>query len=250
MKLDPKNIDSREGYYKALDEFYVYADDENDKFIYKSLRETGEWEPDTTSFLLQTIKPGWKCLDIGSHNGYFTEVMSRCSGPTGSVISFEPRKKLIDLYEKGKFLNDYSKSAPITMHNFGLSNKTRDTFVRVSDFNSGASYILDNPNSESSNGSIKFHDEPVEVKRLDEVYDETPDIIKLDAEGHEKEIFEGFSKNTLECPLIVLEIGRPYSISFLNYLNKNYNLYNFMGIKTETYNILGEDLVNIVLRKK
>lgn len=250
MILYPDNVDNIDNYYKALDSFYVYAGDEEDKIIQKSLRASGMWEPDLTRFLIQTVKPGWKCLNIGSHNGYFTEVMARCAGPTGSVISFEPLKRFVDLYEEGKKLNDYSNAAPITMHPFGLSNETKTAEIRIMPHNIGGSYIPRNDTYEHPESWGEYSTEEIDLKRLSDVYDDTPDIIKIDIENHEKFAFEGFSENTLKCPLIVAELGGRQPVSFLNYLTRNYNMYNLAGVKTNAGNVIGEDFVNIVLRKK
>lgn len=250
MNVNPENLTNSGDYYKALDEFYVYAGDKKDKWIQNSIRSIGLWDEDLTRFLMQTVKPGWKCLDIGSHNGYFTELMARLSGPTGSVVAFEPMKNLVNLYEDGRKLNDYSNSAPITMYPFGLSDKSRNSYVRVIPHNTGGAYVTDDPNSEYPDSWGKCYTEPIELKRLDEIYNETPDIIKIDIENHEEFAFAGFGENTLKCPIIIAELGSGHSVRFLNYLNKNYNLYNIAGIKTETYNIIGEESVNIIMRKK
>jgi len=250
MKLYSKNVDNIDTYYKALDEFYVYAGDKEDKVIQKSIRATGMWEPDTTQFLINTIKPGWKCLDIGSNNGYFAEVMARCAGPTGSVMAFEPLKRLVDLYEEGKKLNDYSNCAPITMHPFGLSNENKTTEIRIIPHNIGGSYIPRSDDYEHPESWGEFKTEEVELKKLSDVYNETPDIIKIDIESYEKFAFEGFGEETLKCELIIAELGSSQPISFLNYITRNYNIYNLFGIKTNAANLIGEDAVNVILRKK
>jgi len=250
MILYPDNVDHIDNYYKALDSFYVYAGDKEDRTIQKSLRASGMWEPDLTSFLIQTIKPGWKCLDIGSHNGYFTEIMARCAGPSGSVIAFEPLKKFVDLYEEGKKLNDYSECAPITVNPFGLSNENKSSEIRIIPHNIGGSYIPITEGYKHPEDWGPYSTEQVELKKLSDIYDETPDIIKLDIEGYEKFAFEGFSENTLKCQLIVIELGGNQPIPFLNYLTRNYNMYNIAGIKTNAGNVIGEDFINVVLRKK
>ena len=245
MNINPKNIDKINDYYKCLDEFYIYAGDEDDIHVQKSIRALGLWDAELTSYLIQTIKPGWKCLDIGSSNGYFAEIMARLSGPTGSVLAFEPMKRLTDAYEYGKSFNDYSNSAPITMYSFGLSDENKNSHVKYFNFNVGGAKVTDD---------ISFNKketvEPVELKRLDSVYDETPDFIKIDIEDYESFAFKGFSENTLKCPLIVAELGGGQPVSFLNYLNKNYDLYNMAGLKTYTYNIIGNNAVNIIMKRK
>lgn len=250
MNLYPEDIPSIDSYYKALDSFYVYAGDKEDKVIQKSLRASGMWEPELTNFLMNTVKPGWKCLDIGSNNGYVAEVMGRLAGPSGSVIGFEPLKKFVDLYEDGRKLNDYSNCAPITMHPFGLSNETKTAEIRIIPHNIGGSYIPINEDYEHPESWGPYLTEQVELKKLSDIYDETPDIIKIDVEGYEKFVFDGFGEETLKCPIILIELGGGQPVSFLNYITRNYNIYNIAGMKTNAANIIGEDFVDVVLRKK
>ena len=250
MILYPDNVDNIDDYYKALDSFYVYGGDKEDRIIQKSLRVSGMWNPELTSFLINTVKPGWKCLDIGSSNGYFAEVMGRLAGPSGSVIGFEPLKRLVNLYEDGRKLNDYSSCAPITMHPFGLSNETKTAEIRIVPHNIGGSYVPMKEDYKHPESWGEYSTEEVGLKRLDDFYDDTPDIIKINIGNYEKFAFEGFSENTLKCPLIIAELGGGQPVSFLNYLTRNYNMYNLAGLKTNAANIIGEDFVYIVLRKK
>ena len=250
MNIDPKDRDIQGNYYKVLDSFYVYAGDKEDKYIQHCFRTQGLWDDELTDFMIKTIKPGWKCLDIGANTGYFTEVMSRLAGPTGSVLAFEPIKRLVDLYEEGKKLNDYSNSSPITMYNFGLSNESKDTNIHIYEFNVGGSHISDEVGSGIYENGTQYKSEPVQVKALREIYDETPNFIKIDIENYEKFAFDGFSENTLKCPLIVAELGKDQPVSFLNYLNRNYDLSYINGIKAHLYDIIGYDAINIVMRKK
>jgi len=250
MNISPKYKDIKGNYYKVLDSFYTYAGDEDDKYVQHCFRTQGVWDDELTNFMIQNIKPGWKCLDIGSNTGYFAEVMARLAGPTGSVIAFEPIKRLVDAYEEGRKLNDYTDVAPIVMHNFGLSNETKDTNIHILPFNIGGSRISDEPGSGVYENGTKYLSETVHVKALKEIYDETPDFIKIDIENHEKFAFEGFSENTLRCPLIVIELGQEQPVSFLNYINKNYDLTYVSGVKAYTYDIIGHDVINIVMRKK
>jgi len=250
MNINPKNIDVQGDYCKVLDAFYMYAGDKEDRYVQSSFKNIGLWDIHLTNFMIQNIKPGWKCLDVGANTGYFTEVMARLSGPTGYVMAFEPIKKLVDAYEEGKKLNDYSNSAPITMHNFGLSSESKDAYVRVTKENVGGSHINESPESGSYEGGFDYIAEPTKLKALSDIYDEVPDFIKMDIEGHERFAFEGFSENTLKCPLIVIELGQGHPVSFLNYLNRNYDMTYVNGLKAETYDIIGYDVVNVVMRKK
>ena len=48
------------------------------------------FEPTERSFVEHLLRPGMTVLDIGAHHGFYTLLASKCVGPTGSVIAFEP----------------------------------------------------------------------------------------------------------------------------------------------------------------
>lgn len=250
MNLDPIDKDQKGNYYKVLDSFYVYGGDLSDKYVQASCRTLRYWDDELTNFMIQNIKPGWKCLDIGSNIGYFSEVMARLAGPTGEVVAFEPIKRLVDAYEEGRSLNDYSNSAPITVHNFGLSNENKSGYVRILEHNVGGSHVTDDAGEGSYEKWGAYTAQKTELKVLSDIYDKTPDFIKIDIEGYERFAFEGFGENVLKCPLIVIELGEAHPIPFYNYLTRNYNMTYVGGTPAYSYDIIGHDVINIVLRKK
>ncbi|MGH9028611.1 MAG: FkbM family methyltransferase [Acidimicrobiales bacterium] len=48
------------------------------------------YEPVSTRWLTEFISPGWTVVDGGANIGYFTTLFSRCVGPAGRVVAFEP----------------------------------------------------------------------------------------------------------------------------------------------------------------
>jgi len=53
-----------------------------------------DYEGTETEFVRSTVRPGMRVLDIGGNLGWFTVLMAKLVGPTGSVTSFEPRTDL------------------------------------------------------------------------------------------------------------------------------------------------------------
>jgi FkbM family methyltransferase len=49
-----------------------------------------EYEPNTTAIVKEHVKPGHIALDIGANIGFFSQLLSRCVGDDGKVISIEP----------------------------------------------------------------------------------------------------------------------------------------------------------------
>jgi FkbM family methyltransferase len=49
----------------------------------------GITEPEVTRAITAVVQPGWSCVDIGAHRGYFTLLLARLAGERGRVVSFE-----------------------------------------------------------------------------------------------------------------------------------------------------------------
>ncbi|MCS6797662.1 MAG: FkbM family methyltransferase [Myxococcota bacterium] len=50
----------------------------------------GVYEPAVSACLERILRPADVFFDVGAHAGYFSLVASRCVGPTGRVVAFEP----------------------------------------------------------------------------------------------------------------------------------------------------------------
>jgi len=247
MNLHPESIEKIDCYYKALDSFFLCVD-EVDQHVGGNIKYRGIWEPDVTKWMINNIKPGWKCLDIGFNIGYFSEILARLVGSKGLVIAFEPNKKLIDNYLKAKEHNNYENVAEIIINNFGLSNENCNAELIIPKTNPGGAgvsknlYDIDNDNYEK---------QQIEIKRLDSIDIEDVDFIKMDIEGSEPLAWEGFPENIKNCPLMIAELGYYHPKSFLEELNNKFFMEdlneNNISIKTilETPHHL-----NVLLKKR
>lgn len=47
------------------------------------------YEPEVSSLLVNLIRPGWICVDIGAHLGYFTLLLAHLVGERGRIFAFE-----------------------------------------------------------------------------------------------------------------------------------------------------------------
>jgi FkbM family methyltransferase len=248
FNLNPNNTDN---FTKVLDSFYLWTDPD-DEHVGKSCRENGYWEPDLTEWMINNIKPGYKCLDIGFNIGYYTEILSRLSGTTGEVWAFEPNVSLIENYNLAKKLNSYTNCSPITVYPFGLSNTNESRYLIGRKDNVGAAHVTFTPKIPND-----YFLKTIEVKRLDTVLNEKIDFIKIDIEGHEPFAWEGFPEKVLECPLIIAELGHYHPERFLKSLEENYTMKSLNG-ENLTFEIIkdpksyknGYINMNVVLVKK
>lgn len=234
---------------RVLDSFYLITYPE-DIHVSGMCRTQGFWEPDVTSWMTKNIESGWNCLDVGSNIGYFTEVLSRLSGPGGTVAAFEPNTKIVEDYKRVRQLNNYDGCSHIEIYNFGLSNVEKKETLIVPDFNIGGA-------------STHFGDDvdqdwlklEVQLKVYDQldISENKINFIKMDIEGSEPEAFHGMSKALDTCELIMMELGPYHSKEFLEELSASYKLFRIYGDKeTEiSYNdiLSAPHHWNVALRK-
>lgn len=234
---------------RVLNSFYLITDPE-DQHVSKMCRDSGFWEPDVTSWMTKNIKPGWNCLDIGSNIGYFTEVLSRLVGESGSVTAFEPNKKLVDEYNVVRKINNYDGCGKIIVMPWGVGESDKHTMLSVPLINIGGAAISEGEEKEG------YELKEVSLISLDEnnIINKNIDFIKMDIEGYEPNAMNGM-KNILEtCSLLLLELGPYHPEDFLKDLNEKYFMYRING--DNEINISYNDILsaphhwNVVLKKR
>jgi FkbM family methyltransferase len=153
-------------------------------------------------------------LDLGANIGLHSLIMAKCGF---KVKSFEPDPLHYSLLQKTLNNNDCSNVEPI---NAAISVKNGTTeFVRVCD-NTTASHIA---NSKNAYGEL----EKFEVKTV-AFSDLQADLIKMDVEGHEKDILVSTNQefwNTTDALIEVL--GDENAIEIFNhFIDINVNLFS------------------------
>lgn len=235
---------------KVLDSFYVYTGDPKDKYVQSTCKNNGYWDMELTQWMISNIKPGWVCLDIGANIFYFTEIMARAAGSNGRVLAFEPIERLCKSYTVATILNNYSNVGEIDVFNIALSNKKDKMVLNIWEENIGGSGIVNDHQSGNHGQHGNFHTEEIFADRLDSTYDGRVDFIKMDVEGHERFVFEGFSEEAWKCPLLVVELGAGQPDEFLIELHNKYTM-EFLNGEAATFERIKEhDVVNVLLRRR
>jgi len=235
---------------KVLNTFYVYTGNDKDLYVQASCRDYGYWDKPLTDWMLNNIKPGWKCLDIGSNIGYFTDIMARASGKDGLVLAFEPIKNLYNKNLESIKLNDYTNSSQIKLYNLALSNNTGKSFIKIWENNIGGSAVVDSQENGLHQDFGSYHSEEINIDKLSNIFDEPVDFIKIDVEGHERFVIEGFGPAVSQFNLMVIELGYGQPYDFMRQLDDNYSMEFVDGSPATIDSIKQFDVVNVVLRKK
>mgnify|MGYP001184277305 CR=1 FL=1 len=155
--------------------------------------------------------------NIGNHSLFFSNYFKK-------VISFEPHPKIFKILS----LNT-ENIKNIKIYNFGASNKNTSLSMLENKLNMGGSKLSLNNTTTSLN---------VKLKKLDDFCKDLKNItlLKIDTEGHEKEVLEGAKKIIVKHrPLIIFEQqaadfkqGSSSTIDRLKILN-----YNSFGVLQE-----------------
>lgn len=243
--LSPKD------YSLTTDGFHVYTGDKNDIVVQENIRNRGTWDVELTMWLKNNIKPGWICLDIGANIGYTTYLMAKYAGPSGKVYGFEPISRLTSAFEYGRGLNIRPEYASIDMITKAISNTSGSMILKEHTKNVGGSTLEDHEPYYKDDVQNFI---TIETTTLRELNLGHIDFIKLDIEGHEEKAWEGFSKEALECPLIITEISSWCSNEFFDMLFDKYIVESLGGfrIKREALNplTLKTHGMNVVLKLK
>ncbi|MCW4019539.1 MAG: FkbM family methyltransferase [Candidatus Bathyarchaeota archaeon] len=166
-----------------------------DLFLYKKR------EPICTEYLLNSgiLKEGDVALDIGANIGYYALTESRIVGEKGKVYAVEPVQENFDLLKKNVTLNSL-KNVGSFRFAFGGSTKR------------GKIYVSESVNlcamDKDSVGGVIVGEEDVQVETVDSFLKDKqyPQLIRMDVEGYEYEIFKGMPKTLKGDVRILIEL--------------------------------------------
>jgi FkbM family methyltransferase len=170
---------------------------------------TGHYEPVTTRFVIETLKPGDMFVDIGAHFGYFTLLASRLVGETGKVLSVEAMPSTFEMLQQNVTRNGrqnvelhncaaFSKPATLQFKDFGVVYSSLNTAFSVRGVLEGHAAAFKEIDVKAVPADQLL--EPHRKRRIT--------MIKIDAESSEEFVLEGLA-DTLRVnrPVLLLELG-------------------------------------------
>jgi FkbM family methyltransferase len=138
-------------------------------------------------FLRHILRPGYYCLDIGAHLGYYTLEMARLVGPLGRIFAIEPISKFHNTLQGLLLRKSFSQ---VTLFRYALGGQGEEVqmgiprvggmkkfaYARVLDQDSGLEFV---------------ETEQVPNRTGDRLFGDLPrlDFIKCDVEGLEVPVF-------------------------------------------------------------
>jgi len=166
----------------------------------------GFYEYRTAMAFCSLIRPGATVADIGAHVGQFTLLAAHRLGTGGLVLSFEPnpenRTRLIKNVDRNGLAN-------VRVLEYAVSDRRGSATLQIPQ--------VEHPSGEGSlrvKGSVQ-REYAIETRSLDDVLEELHidriDVMKVDVEGFEAEVFRGGAETLRKSrPAIVFEVNDVY----------------------------------------
>jgi FkbM family methyltransferase len=174
--------------------------DANDRGFACHVMLDGFWEFWLTQFFARTIKPGMRVMDVGANYGYYTLLFADIVTESGRVLAVEPNPAAVALLRQTLRLNGFAASVDVL--EYGLGANMEGTAMLVI------------PEGEPKNAHIStLATGPtcmVATTSIDRLVDEfgPVDLIKIDAEGSERDIITGMRQLLrVRPPALVLEFN-------------------------------------------
>lgn len=208
----------------------------------EAIAEFGYWEPKVAEQIKKILSAGGTFIDIGANIGYHSLLAAKILGDKGRVYSFEPQDAIYHQFMKSLAKNNLKN---VTVYNTALSDHSGGSTLYIREENSGGSTLLKLPNMES------FHvDSSLEVSLvvLDSYVDRFSlvDLIKIDVEGHEYEVFKGGQKLlSTYHPTIIMEFSPVFYIQ--DYAHKAEDLIDFLKTLGYTFFDMSEKPIDLNL---
>ena len=203
----------------ALTAFGFPLDVMRDELISNSIRRKGMYDVVTAEAIYRLLDPKARAIDAGAHVGLMSVVMALRVGVGGSVHSFEPHPAVYAvLRANAARLNEALGSEVIRTRNLALSDAARRAtlFLPVDWAGNTGVARLDAPRN-----SVPVP-APVDCQALDDAdISETPELMKLDVEGHELAVLRGAPRTLERLRDIVFEDFGSYPTPAMSLLERN-----------------------------
>lgn len=164
----------------------------------------GNYEPDVSRTLIRVVQPGWMCVDVGAHLGYFTLLMAKLVNSKGRIVAFEAHPENAKQLGVNVGINSYE-------------GRVRIENMAVSDGAHHWAQLFPGRGRASTEWNIVGYDvegnprQPeleVQATSLDAYFPkgEVVNLIKIDIEGAEARAINGMKRLLRESrPLVLVE---------------------------------------------
>ena len=178
------------------------------------------YEPNSLKIWIELCKTSKTIFDLGANTGIYS-LLASAANPHSIVHSFEPVERNYKVLKKNISLNGFN----INCHNKAVSEEDGISFF-IDDYEEFTSSVIVNEGlSDIAKGRGVEEDSlqkvETEIITLDSFIKQNNisqiDLMKIDVETHEREVFKGFKINLEKFkPTFLVEIIRDYVASYLD----------------------------------
>ena len=188
----------------------------------------GRYEIPVQQALAALVRPGDVCCDIGANLGFFSILLGRLAGPSGSVYAFEPVPTNASTIERNARLN---RMRNIVVMEVALSGTDGEDELLLARHVGGAVLRSAGTPPDLVGSAV------VQTAALDTLLERQrvapPDIVKIDVEGAEMEVLRGMDRTLrLRSPTIVLELDDATSAGCEKKTNSCQSYLHDLGYRT------------------
>ena len=155
------------------------------------------YEPETTDYLRQRLRPGAVFADIGANHGYFTMLAASLVGDRGRVFAFEPNPRVYEQLENHVRLNAFESRVVLLEQALWDKRGEQRLFVSQWSGNSGVSTLMPGASLYCRGARLAGADDPVRTETFDcwlaASGIERVDLVKIDTESSEAQVVRGMS---------------------------------------------------------
>lgn len=178
------------------------------------------FEPNSLKLWARMSRDADTIFDLGANSGIFS-LISKSENPNAKVYAFECVERVFDVLKKNISINNFD----VACFNQAVSNKDGKGSFIDDDEPFTQSVIVNMGLDEVAKGrgvnKSELHKVETELITLDSFIEDNDiksiDLMKIDVETHEPEVFEGFQKNLKSLqPTILVEIIRDSVAKSLN----------------------------------
>lgn len=165
----------------------------------------GSYEPQVCDTILRVVQPGWLCVDVGAHIGYFALLLAKLVGEHGRVIAFEAHPENAERLRSNVRMNGYEDW--VQVENMAVTDgacRSAELFAGPTHSSFEWGTIGDEVQVNATQSGLQ-----VAATSLDAYFPPRSrvDFIKMDIEGAEVEALRGMRRVLREWnPLVLLEL--------------------------------------------
>lgn len=166
---------------------YKFHVDPLDQGLAPHLLLDGYWEYWVTEHVCQHCLPGMVAVDVGANTGYYAVLMADLVGEAGHLHAIEPGVGLLRLLDRNLCINGFS--ARSTIHAVAAGAGPGNAVLRSTATEPKNGYVV--PMGFPAPPGID--EQPVAILPLDDLV-ERADILKIDVEGAEEQVWAGMQR--------------------------------------------------------